>query len=127
MLGNSSDVKDETIHCSNRPLYSVYHWSHIIIQVLPFSERTIMLSTKETKRSTGSKRHTDYPRENNHPVYDLQQRVWVLLLDMFKSLRGIAKLFPSWTLLQKSHLLTTCYEKVGRSSQVPVDVDFHSL
>ena len=48
VLGNRSDVKDETIHCSNRPLYSVYRWSHIIIQVLPFSERTIMLSTKKT-------------------------------------------------------------------------------
>ena len=60
---------------------------------------------------------------NNHPVYDLQPRICV----MFKSLRGIAKLFPSWTPLQKSHLLTTCYQQVGRSSQVLVDVDFHSL
>ena len=24
---NSSDAKDERIHCSNRPLHSVYYWS----------------------------------------------------------------------------------------------------
>jgi len=39
---------------------------------------------------------------------------WIeLLLDMLKGLRGNAKLFPSWTQLQNSHLLTTCYQRVG--------------
>ena len=53
---------------------------------------------------------------------------WIeLLLDMLKGLRGNAKLFPSWTQLQNRHLLTTCYQRAGRSSQaLPVDVDLRT-
>ena len=44
---------------------------------------------------------------------------WIeLVLDMLKGLRGNAKLFLSWMQLQNRHLLMTCYQKVGRSSQV---------
>ena len=39
---------------------------------------------------------------------------------MLKGLRGNAKLFLSWTQLQNRHLLTTCYQRAGRSSQVLV-------